>query len=114
AVLLGGALFFGLTRARERLEPRVAERAPESAAPAPAPAESDRDPARPTRAPAPERSARAPSPEPAPAAVRPAALAGTLVVLDENGGEHAQEDGILALGLRGPLGTTRREVEVRG
>src|SRR5262245_17129713 len=90
AVLLGGALFFGLTRARQRMAPAVSEH---ESAPAPAAVESERDPARPTRAPVPERKPSAPKIEPAAPAVRPAALTGSIVVLDEHGGEHAEEDG---------------------
>lgn len=108
AVLLGGALFFGLMRARRKTE------ALPPGAPAPsAGAEAKRDePARPARAPAPgrepEHSKEAPPPAPL-----PSEYSGSLVVLDEQGSEHAQPSGRLALGL-GPTGArTHHEVEVR-
>ncbi len=112
AVLLGGALFFGLTRVRGLTEPD----GPAAPAPAEAPATEREAPRRAAPVPAPAAKSPAPAPEPErpPVAPRPTELAGSVVVLDESGGALTQENGVLSLAL-GPAGArTLREVEVRG
>lgn len=113
AVLLGGALFFGVLRARRELAP-VSTGAP---APVASPddgadaARSD-EPARPAKTPAPARKVPEAKLETRPAKL-PSELSGSVVVLDEQGGEHARESGFLALGVGASGARTLHEIEVR-
>lgn len=107
AGLIGGALVFAWSRRTREKETAQVEEAriptPDREAPAREPAE---------RAPTEREREHPPSDEVAPPAL-PSALAGTLIVVDENGVEHAEEDGILALGLGFDGARAHREVEVR-
>lgn len=114
ALLLGGAAVFVLRNRQEETRettelarPLEGERVGDASVP-PA-AELAPEPAAERSA---ERAPAQPTPEPARTAPLPSSLSGTLVVVDEHGGEHAAEDGILALGLG--RARARREVEVRG
>jgi hypothetical protein len=112
ALILGGALYFALSR-----------RMPGTT---PAPTESPAAPASVDATPSVEKAKDAPASQPLPLQKTPGrtgktaelpplptALAGTVVVLDEQGGEHATESGILALAL-GPTGArAHHDVEVR-